>query len=435
VLAAAALVGAIALVTLALFGGGDSYEVKATFQNAGQLVRGNQVRVGGAPVGTITDIDLDDRAQAVVTMKIDDELAPLHEGTTATIRATSLSGIANRYVSLKPGPNSHAELADGGRITADDTSSPVDLDQLFDTLDARTREGLRNFIRGQADWYEGRSRQARQSTKYFSPFLVSTADLTRELGLDQQLLSRFLKDTSATVGAIAERRDDLAALVRNTSVTADAIADENIALNRALELLPSTLRKADTAFVNLRSTLDDLTKLVNVSKPATRELAPFFSRLRPLVRDATPTVADLSDLIRRPGSDNDLTELLALQPHLAHLTSLAFPRAIRTLDRAQPVVEYARGYTPDLAAWFTKFAEVAGSYDANGHYARVMPVFSPTQLNAAGVLEAVSPAQRLDAFEKGKINRCPGGAVQPSPDGSSPYAFQGCDTSTTPPGP
>ena len=80
----------------------------------------------------------------------------------------------------------------------------------------------------------------------------------------------------------------------NTSTTADAIADENVALARALELLPGTLRKANTTFVNLRSTLDDLDVLVNESKPATRELAPFFRRLRPLVRDAirpSPTCA------------------------------------------------------------------------------------------------------------------------------------------------
>ena len=106
VIAIAALVAAVALAALAMFGNGDSYKVHAVFENAGQLVKGNEVRVGGQPIGTITDIELDDSAQAVVTMEVEDDLAPLHEGTTATIRATSLSGIANRYISLKPGANS-----------------------------------------------------------------------------------------------------------------------------------------------------------------------------------------------------------------------------------------------------------------------------------------------------------------------------------------
>ena len=88
------------------------------------------------------------------------------------------------------------------------------------------------------------------------------------------------------MGAIAERRDDLADLVGNANATARAIGDENVALARALGLLPPTLRKANTTFVNLRATLDDLDVLVAESKPATKDLAPFFRALRPLVRDA-----------------------------------------------------------------------------------------------------------------------------------------------------
>jgi phospholipid/cholesterol/gamma-HCH transport system substrate-binding protein len=436
VIALAAVIAAVALLALAIFGDGSSYQVKGIFQNAGQLVNGNQVRVGGKPVGTISDIELNDRAQAVVTMNLDDEFSPLHEGTSATIRATSLSGIANRYVSLNPGPNSAEEIPDGGVIDADDTTAPVDIDVLFNSLDARTREGLRNVIRGSGTQYAGRGEDAGESIKYFAPFLSSTTALTRELALDQEVLERFIADGAATVSAVAERSDDLEQLVSNTSTAMGAIADENVALQRALELLPDTLRKANTTFVNLRATLDDLALLVDVSKPATKDLAPFLRDLRPVVAEARPTVADLRDLISTPGPNNDLIDLTAQQPRLAQLTATVFPRAIRTLDRAQPVVEYARGYTPDLAGWLTKFGQAASFYDANGHYARVQPVFSPSNLrpfNTAGSLAAVLPGQRLDDFQPGAKNRCPGGATQPTPDGSAPWPFMGCDTSTTPP--
>ncbi|MGH2799974.1 MAG: MlaD family protein, partial [Thermoleophilaceae bacterium] len=170
-IALAALVVAVALAAIAMFGDGESYKVRAVFQNAGQLVTGNEVRVGGQPIGRITDIDLDETAQAVVTMEIEDDLAPLHRGTTATIRATSLSGIANRYVSIKPGPNGTGEIPDGGEIGSDDTSAPVDLDVVFDTLDEDTREGLRNFVRGSGAQYDGRADEAAESIRYFAPFL------------------------------------------------------------------------------------------------------------------------------------------------------------------------------------------------------------------------------------------------------------------------
>ena len=159
--ALAALLAVIALVAIALFGGG-SYRVTAIFANAGQLVKGNQVRVGDRPVGTVTNIELDEDARARVTMQLDGEFDPLHEGTTATVRAPSLSGIANRYVSLNLGPDDGAEIADGGEISADATAAPVDLDQLFNTLDPATRRGLRRFVRGQGTYYAGRGRNARR---------------------------------------------------------------------------------------------------------------------------------------------------------------------------------------------------------------------------------------------------------------------------------
>jgi phospholipid/cholesterol/gamma-HCH transport system substrate-binding protein len=435
ILATAALIAAIALVALAMFGGGSDYKVKAVFDNAGQLVPGNQVRVGGQPIGTISDIELDDQANAVVTMEVNDDFAPLHEGTTATIRASSLSGITNRYVSLKPGPNSNRQIAEGGRIGADETTAPVDLDTVFNSLDAKTREGLRNVIRGYGDWYDTRGADAGQATKYFAPFLSSGSDLARELTLDQAVLERFLKDGAKTVSAIAERRDDLAGLVVNTNQAMAAIGDESVALQRALELLPGTLRKANTTFVNLRGTLDDVELLVNESKPATKKLEPFFRELRPLVSDLRPTIADLRDLIRLPGPGNDLIDLTSAQPELARLTSSVFPRGIQALDRSQPVVSYARQYTPDLAGWFTKFGEVAGYYDANGHYARVMPVFSPARRNPDNTLTALPPQQRTEGYRRGILRHCPGGSVQPPPDGSAPVPAEGCNPADTPPGP
>src|SRR4051794_16923988 len=168
--AVAVVLAAIVIVALLLFTGGSSYTVKVQFQNAGQLVKGNQVQVGGRPIGTIKKISLTDDGQAQIEISVD-ELTPLHEGTTATIRSTSLSGIANRYIALSLGPQSAKKIDSGGFIRGDRTLSPVDLDQLFDTLDEPTRKGLQNIIQGSAAQYEGKALQANESAKYFNPAL------------------------------------------------------------------------------------------------------------------------------------------------------------------------------------------------------------------------------------------------------------------------
>jgi len=433
--ALAAIVGAAVLVALLMFGGDSDYRVTAVFSNGGQLVKGNQVRVGGRPVGVITEVALNSRAQAEVEMTVEKGLTPLHEGTTATIRATSLSGIANRYVSLEPGPNSNAEVGDGGVIRVDRTSAPVDIDQLFNTFDPRTRAGLQQFIQGQATQYDGKSKEAKDTLRYFSPALSATSRLTRELVVDDEVFERFVVDTSKTLGAISERREQLSSLVRSTGTAADAIGDENAALDRSLELAPGTLRKANTTFVNLRATLDDLDVLVAESKPATRDLDVLFRELRPLVAASRPTIRDLRVLVNTEGPNNDLIDLTAKLPRLERLTSATFPRAIRFFNESNDEVDTLRQYSPDLASFLTKFAQTTSYYDANGHYARVQPIFSPFSYDAGnGNLSRVpDDGQRLDGFEQGTSERCPGSATQAAPDGSNPFDVPGCDPSITPP--
>ena len=93
-------------VALLLIRGGSSYEITAEFQNASQLVKGSQVVVAGAPAGSVKGVALGDHGQALVTFTVSDPYAPLREGTHATIRSYSLSGIANRQIQLDlPAPD------------------------------------------------------------------------------------------------------------------------------------------------------------------------------------------------------------------------------------------------------------------------------------------------------------------------------------------
>ena len=439
VAAVAVVVAAIVVVALLLFTGGHDYTVKVQFENAGQLVKGNQVQVGGRPIGTIKDIKLTNEGLAQVEISLK-EMTPLHQGTTAVIRSTSLSGIANRYIALDLAPQNAPKIEDGGFIRPDKTTAPVDLDQLFNTLDEPTRKGLQNIVRGSAAQYDGKAKQANESIKYFNPALSTSSELLRELVRDRVVFKKFVTDTADVVTDLADRRSDITGLVSNANQTAAAIGDEQAALARTLDLLPDTMREANTTFVNLRATLDDLDVLVSESKPATKRLAPFLRALRPLVHDSRPTIRDLRQLIRSPGPANDLIELNQKAPRLADLTDVVFPRSIKALQKAQPVLEYARPYTPDFAGWLTKFGTSAATYDANGHYARIQPIFNAFQFNQTPTGPVLSPntGSRLSNIQTGKNQRCPGGAMQPPPDGSAPYLETpdfACDPSTVPPGP
>jgi ABC-type transporter Mla subunit MlaD len=121
-----ALVIAILAVVVLLGNGGDSYEVTAEFENAGQLVKGNEVVIGGTSAGSVKEIELGPEGQALVTFSVEDDFAPLRRGTVATIRSPSLSQIAGRQVqlTLPPSDSSGPEIEDGGTLTQSRRSRP-----------------------------------------------------------------------------------------------------------------------------------------------------------------------------------------------------------------------------------------------------------------------------------------------------------------------
>src|SRR3954453_12686317 len=144
---------AVAVIVLAIvyFNSSGGHKYTLVFQNAGQLVPDNQVMIGGSPVGSVESIELSDDNLAEVKVEVDQEL---HEGTTAVIRATSLSGVANHYVSISPGPNSSPSLDEGATLGLGTTTTPVDIDQLFNTFPPGVRKGLSDFIKGNAKVFQ-----------------------------------------------------------------------------------------------------------------------------------------------------------------------------------------------------------------------------------------------------------------------------------------
>ena len=172
VAALGSLAAAIVLIVLVLFSNGSTYTLYANFQDAGGLVPGNQVFIGPAVVGSVKSIGLTPNGQAQVTLGIDSSVAPMRQGTVARIYQNSLSGIANKYVVLEPGPQTAPDIPSGGTLTAQYTRSSVSLDALFDALDPLTRQGLRDFIRGEAASIEGRAAQANATLRYLAPGAV-----------------------------------------------------------------------------------------------------------------------------------------------------------------------------------------------------------------------------------------------------------------------
>ena len=439
--AIAALAVAVIVLAVVFFGGGGGHKYTLVFQNAGQLVPDNQVLIGGSPVGSVESIGLSNDNLAEVHVEVDQEL---HEGTTATIRATSLSGVANHYVSISPGPNSNPALEDGAELGLSSTTTPVDIDQFFNTFPPKVREGLANFIKGNAEIYSGQGKKGNDAYKYFGTALNRTGAFARELNADQRLLARFVVSSARLTTAVAGRGEQLSSAVGNATTAFSAIASQNENFDATLRELPPVLRQSNTTFVNLRAALDDLEPLVETAKPATKELAPFLAELRPVFQKLVPFTHNLRLVVSRPGKGNDAADLLATLPRVEQLASSAFPHSEGAIEGFQPNLNFIRAYTPDLFNAIGKFGQVAGYYDGNGHYVRAVTAGQNLFRYNGGnsELEPIKKSEQFAPFENVHTHRrCPGGATQPAADGSSPWVGGGsvssseCNPGDVPPGP
>jgi len=425
----------VAVVVIVLVTRSDNDTYRLDFANAGQLVTGDIVRIGGTPAGTVSSIRLTDNGQAQVEISLDRSFGPLRRGTTAAIRNPGLTDVAARYVDISPAPSFRAPLPSGAVIPTSQTSGIVDIDELFNTLNARTRAGLRGLIRGFGEWYQGRSRQANATAQLFPAALISYTRLLRQFDASTPSLDRFIQQTDVALGTIDRNAPALTDLVSSGRTTVDALASDNRSLSQGLTDLPVALRRGTVALQRLRTqALPGLTRLFDQTAPAISPLHQLLPKLDPVLQESVPVFAQLRTLLTKPGPNNDLGDALLDLPTLARQVKGDFPRAITALHKGTPIFQFARPYFPDLVAWLVNWDGIFAPYDANGHYARTLPVFGAYQLTG-NTLTPTPPDERgLSGLTTGFTDRCPGSGVATG-DGSSPYVDSGsqsnahCDTS------
>jgi len=420
--AVAGLVVAIALVAVILLGGnGNSYVVTARFPEAGQMVKGGLVEVGGRPVGKIKDIKLSDDGVAEIVMNLTkDEVKPLRSDTRAEIRAVGLASVTNRFVELTPG-RVGKEIPDGGTLGMNQTKGIVDLDQLLNTFSTKTRTRLQDIIGEFARTLkQPTTGQLNRSLYYLDPALFQTTELAKELTLDQAALEQLVVAGGTTARALARRPDALRSSIAQTSQTLGQIADRRETFGDSLERSPAVFNQTTRTLRGLQASLPDVNAVLRGLRPAAPQLSALLRELPPVVDDALPTFDAVQKLLPKARA------ALAPIPELAKEAVPAFGEARDTVKTAAPIASNLRAYVPDLVSGFLQgfTGTTSGYYDANGHISRISFNFGSVGLPG---LTGTPPAGALGNVEYGLTSRCPGAAAEPAQDNSNPWVPEGID--------
>ncbi len=410
---------AVVVIAIVLFTGGSSYVLHAQFTNAGQLVGGDLVTVGGHPVGSVGSISLTHNGLADVELDISNSsVTPLRTGTVATVGQLSLTGVSNRFVSLSPGPGE--PISSGGVLPPAQTRGIVDLDTVLNALTPQVRTSLQRIIKTGAYLMSSSTPAAlNQAIHYFNPALSQTTALNSEIVADKFALDRLVSSSAGVASALAARDADLGGAVTTTAATLREVASERAALQDAIARAPAVLSQGTGVLADLDYTLHVLNPVLTDLQPVAPRLAALLKEVVPTAANAIPTVKGVAALV--PSAEQALTAL----PPVARKAVPAINSLASALPPITPILAGIRPYAPEVVSGF--FGGVGGYsggyYDANGHYARIASEFGSG--SASGLLSLLNgPLSLLPGLTGTRyqlLAPCPGGSIEPSPNGGNPW--------------
>jgi ABC-type transporter Mla subunit MlaD len=365
---------AVAAVASASGGaGGGTYHVRAIFDDASFAVQGEQVRVAGAPVGSIAALGVTAGKQAAVTLEIDDSrFAPFHANATCAIRPQSLIG--EMYVDCNPGTAAAPTLREiaGGPGKGDyylpvtNTSSPVDFDIAQDIYQEPVTQRLAIILNEFGTGLAARGSDLNAVIRRADPALGNTDQVLKILASQNRALAKLATDSATVLGPLAQKRSALADFITQANTTAQASAAQAADISKSIQLLPGFLRQLRPLMVDLGTLSAQGTPLASSLGQSAAALGREFQQLTPFAAAARTSLINLGNSAQQ--SQAPLVATIPLAKQLNQLGIQAAPSA-NLLDKLTASLENT-GAIGQLMAVLFNGTNAANGFDSLGHYVR-----------------------------------------------------------------
>jgi phospholipid/cholesterol/gamma-HCH transport system substrate-binding protein len=343
---AAGLVAAVVVMVLLLSGSGssDAYRVRAIFDNGAFMVKGEQVRVAGANVGTIESVDVtmpDDvvayedgeavhkPGKAIIVMEIaDPAFQDFRRDATCLIRPQSLIG--EKFIDCRPTlprapgsepPPALKQIPDGepgaGQylLPLGSNGSSVDPDLINDIQSLPYAQRFRLILNELGAGLAGRGEDLEVLIKRANPVLRDVDRLFGILSAQRNQLAQLASDSEAILRPLSRERSHFAGFISNSGAAAQASSERGPELEEALRKFPTFLREFRETMVDLKTFSDAGTPLFedfDTAAPsltdATRTLTPFSEALTVALKSlgdageaSGPIFAEADPIVKKAG--------------------------------------------------------------------------------------------------------------------------------------
>lgn len=324
-----------------LFFGAAERKVTAYFNSAVGIYPGGDVRILGVPVGTVDEVVPEGRLVRVV-MSVDRDVAvPADAGAVAV----APSVVSDRYVQLTPVYKGGPKLADGAVIPKERTATPVELDQIYRSLNDLTTalgptganadgaltdllntgaanlngngQALSETIRNLGEvgtTLSGNSDQlfaTVDNLQRFTSMLAANDDQMRRFNTQMQQVSSFLagerQDMSAAMAELAvalgkvesfvrDNRELLKSNVDQLNAVANVLVKQKAALSESLNNAPLALSNLNNAYNGASGTLDTRADINELNQPPLVSVCKLLQQHSP--SDVPKEVSDACALLK-----------------------------------------------------------------------------------------------------------------------------------------
>ncbi len=400
---AAGVVALVVLIVLATSAGGSngSYTVRAIFDDAANIIPGENVKIDGVTVGHVTSVTPTPQQKAAVVFEVKNPgFRDFRADASCTIRPQALLG--EKFVDCLPTqprvegtplpPPLHTipngvEGEGQHLLPVTNTHSPVDPDLLNDINRLPERERLTIILNELGAGLAGRGSDLNAVIRRANPALQELDKVLTILANENHVLARLAVDSDKQLGPLAAVRKQYADYIVQSNTLAQASARHLLALERNLVLFP----------------------------PFLRQLGPSSERLGRFAEQVTPVFTDLG--IAAPSINQAFTKLPAYSSSstaffksLGKTAKVSGPALVAVeplLERLKPFGAAAKPFSTNFAKLFTSLRNTGGlerimdfiflgagasnGYDALGHFLRT------EGLATICVTYAIRPATGCDA--------------------------------------
>jgi virulence factor Mce-like protein len=362
-----------------------TYNIKVALPEGSGLENSNQVKIAGTRVGIISSLTPHQNPRtgvitAIANLKLEKKIESLPVDTRAIVQSVSPIGL--KYLELEKG-TSHETIKAGQEIPVSQTREPVDIEELFNMFDKKTRTAIKVNTNNFGDGLAGRGPTLNNVIAELRPLVTRAIPVLHNLAAPSTGLHELFVALDRVASQTAPIANTQAEYFVNLDTFFKAFASVAPSIEAANREGPASLQQATYSLPHEAHFYENAAEFMHLLRPSAEDLRTVAPQLGHAFSVGAKNLAAATALNTRLSESSKALAEFTQNP----IVPLALEDFQQTLEIGNPLLA---GVAPEQANcnyWTLAFRNVASLEAENvgvGTLARSAFVLAPSGVNNEG---------------------------------------------------